>query len=173
MSSAVAGYKLTLGADAPPACYEDIDHADLFFVAGSNAAWAHPVLFRRIEEARARNRQTRLVVVDPRRTDTAAAADLHLRILPGTDIALLNAMLHVLLADGLVDRTYIAAHTEGFEVLERTVREYARARQRGSAASTPTRSSPPRGWFGRARGASLYCQGLNQSTHGTHNNAAS
>ena len=54
MSSAVTGYKATLGADAPPACYEDIDHADLVFIAGSNAAWAHPVLFRRIEAAKER-----------------------------------------------------------------------------------------------------------------------
>ena len=173
MSSAVAGYKLTLGADAPPACYEDIDHADLFFVAGSNAAWAHPVLFRRIEEARARNPQALLVVVDPRRTDTAAAADLHLRILPGTDIALLNAMLHVLLANGLVDRAYIAAHTEGFEALERTVREYTpRAAARICGVDADEIIAAAR-MFGRARAAlSLYCQGLNQSTHGTHNNAA-
>jgi assimilatory nitrate reductase catalytic subunit len=173
MSSAVAGYKLTLGADAPPACYEDIDHADLFFVAGSNAAWAHPVLFRRIEEARARNPQARLVVVDPRRTDTAAAADLHLAIRPGTDIALLNAMLHVLLADGLVDRAYVAAHTEGFEALERTVSEYApRAAARICGVDADEIIAAARA-FGRARAAlSLYCQGLNQSTHGTHNNAA-
>ncbi|HEU4622912.1 MAG TPA: molybdopterin-dependent oxidoreductase, partial [Burkholderiaceae bacterium] len=65
MSSAVAGYKLTLGADAPPACYEDIDHADLIFIAGSNTAWAHPVVFRRIEDAKARNPHLRIVVVDP------------------------------------------------------------------------------------------------------------
>jgi assimilatory nitrate reductase catalytic subunit len=173
MSSAVAGYKLTLGADAPPACYADIDHADLFFVAGSNVAWAHPVLFRRIEDARARNPQAKLVVVDPRRTDTAAAADLHLQVRAGTDIALLNAMLHVLLADGLVNRGYIDAHTEGFEALERTVREYpprAAARICGVDADQIVAAART---FGRARAAlSLYCQGLNQSTHGTHNNAA-
>jgi assimilatory nitrate reductase catalytic subunit len=173
MSSAVAGYKLTLGADAPPACYEDIDHADLFLVAGSNAAWAHPVLFRRIEDARARDPQAKLVVVDPRRTDTAAAADLHLAIRPGTDIALLNALLHVLVAEGFVDRAYVAAHTEGFDALERTVREYAprtAARICGLDADQIVAAAR---WFGRARAAlSLYCQGLNQSTHGTHNNAA-
>ncbi len=172
MSSAVAGYKLTLGADAPPACYEDIDHADLFFVAGSNAAWAHPVLFRRIEDARARNPQARLVVVDPRRTDTAAAADLHLRVLPGSDIALLNGMLHVLLADGLVDRAYIAAHTEGFAALERTVRDYPPRAAARTCGIDPDEIVAAARLFGRARAAlSLYCQGLNQSTHGTHNNA--
>src|SRR5215207_9641073 len=70
MSSAVAGYKQTLGADAPPACYEDVDHARCLFIAGSNTAFAHPVLFRRLEEAKARNPALRLIVVDPRRTDT-------------------------------------------------------------------------------------------------------
>jgi len=75
MSSAVAGYKMTLGADAPPACYEDIAHAQCLFIAGSNAAWAHPILFRRIEDAKRANPALKMVVVDPRRTDTADMAD--------------------------------------------------------------------------------------------------
>ena len=78
MSSAVAGYKLTLGADAPPACYDDVMHADCLFIAGSNAAYAHPILFRRIEDARAKNPNLKIIVADPRRTDTASSADLHL-----------------------------------------------------------------------------------------------
>ena len=94
MSSAVTGYKATLGADAPPACYEDIDHADLVFIAGSNTAWAHPVLFRRIEAAKERNPALKIVVVDPRRTATADFADLHLAIEPGTDVALFHGLLH-------------------------------------------------------------------------------
>ena len=87
MSSAVSGYKATLGADAPPCSYEDIDHADCLLIAGANPAWAHPVLFRRIEAARAARPDMKIIVVDPRRTDTAEAADLHLAIQPGTDIA--------------------------------------------------------------------------------------
>ncbi|MCP6559367.1 molybdopterin-dependent oxidoreductase, partial [Klebsiella pneumoniae] len=71
MSSAVAGYKLTLGADAPPASYEDVNHADCLFITGSNAAWAHPILFRRIEEAKKSRPEMKIVVVDPRRTETA------------------------------------------------------------------------------------------------------
>ena len=124
MSSAVMGYMLTLGADAPPACYEDIDHARCIFIAGSNTAYAHPILFRRIEDARARNPQLTLGVVDPRRTDTAASADLHLPILPGTDVALFNGMLHILLWEGLCDLDYIRAHTEGFDALKSAVAEY-------------------------------------------------
>ena len=75
MSSAVAGYKQTLGADAPPACYADIDDTDCLLIAGSNTAYAHPIVFRRIEDARANNPDLKVIVVDPRRTDTAAMAD--------------------------------------------------------------------------------------------------
>ena len=124
MSSAVAGYKQTLGADAPPACYDDIDHADCLFIAGTNTAWAHPILFRRIEDAQARaTRRMKIIVVDPRRTDTAEIADLHLPIQPGTDVALFNGMLHVMLWEGWIDAAYIAAHTSGFDALKATVRD--------------------------------------------------
>ena len=76
MSSAVAGYKASLGADAPPACYDDLGLAQTVFISGSNMAWAHPVLFRRLEDARAANPAQKWIVVDPRRTETAAVADL-------------------------------------------------------------------------------------------------
>jgi len=84
MSSAVAGYKQTLGADAPPACYEDINHAQCLFITGSNTAFAHPILFRRIEDAKAANPALKIILVDPRRTDTAEIADLFFPIQPGT-----------------------------------------------------------------------------------------
>jgi assimilatory nitrate reductase catalytic subunit len=176
MSSAVSGYKATLGADAPPCSYEDIAHADCLLIAGANMAWAHPVLFRQIEDARAARPELKIIVVDPRRTDTAEAADLHLAILPGTDIALYNAMLHVLLWEDLVDADYIRARTEGFDALKAIVRDYTPAMaadicglgERG-AEDIVTAAR----WFGRAPAAlSLYCQGLNQSAHGTDNNAA-
>ena len=173
MSSAVAGYNLTLGADAPPACYEDIAHADCLFIAGANMAYAHPVLFRRIEDAKSANPDLRIIVVDPRRTDTAAAADLFLPILPGTDIALYNAMLHVMLWEGLCDMDYIRDHTEGFDALKHAVREYtlqAAAAICGVPAADIVQAAK---WFGAAKAAlSFYCQGLNQSSHGTNNNAA-
>lgn len=173
MSSAVAGYKQTLGADAPPACYEDIDHADLIFIAGSNTAYAHPVLYRRIEEARKNKPDLKLVVVDPRRTDTARDADLHLAILPGTDVALFNGMLHLCLWEDLVDLDFIAAHTEGFAELKRTVRDYTPAFVAQTCGIREEDLITAARWFGKAKAAlSLYCQGLNQSTQGTAKNAA-
>src|SRR5690606_8442400 len=100
MSSAVSGYKLTLGADAPPACYDDLELADTVLIAGSNMAYAHPILFRRLEAAKAARPEMKIIVVDPRRTDTSALADLHLAIAPGTDVALFHGPLHLLLAAG-------------------------------------------------------------------------
>ena len=173
MSSAAAGYKATLGADAPPACYEDIDFAQCMLIAGSNPAVAHPVLYRRIEAARAANPSLKIIVVDPRRTDTAADADLHLAIAPGTDIALFNAMLQVLLTDDLVDNDYIGRHTEGFERLLWTVRECTPERAASVCGVAAKDIVTAARWFGESRASlSLWCQGLNQSTHGTHSNAA-
>ncbi len=171
MSSAVAGYKLTLGADAPPACYEDIDHAQCILIAGSNTAIAHPVLFRRIEAAKEKG--VKLVVIDPRRTDTARAADLHLPILPGTDVALFNGMLHVLIWENLVDVDYISNHTENFDALKAIAREYTPGLVSKLCGIAEEELIQAARWFGEsASSLSLYCQGLNQSIHGTEKNAA-
>ncbi len=173
MSSAVTGYKQTLGADAPPCNYEDIGLADCLLIAGANPAVAHPIVFRRIEDAKAANPQLKIIVVDPRRSETAEIADLHLPLKPGSDIALYNGLLHVLLAEKNVDRGYIAAHTEGFEVLEKTVAAYSPAVVARICELAEGDIIQAARWFGTSSAAlSLYCQGLNQSSHGTHNNAA-
>jgi len=173
MSSAVTGYKLALGADGPPTCYEDLELAHTVLFAGSNMAYAHPVLFRRLEEARARNPQIRWIVIDPRCTDTAAMADLHLAIEPGTDVALFNGMLHHLIWEGLVDARFVAAHTEQFDALKQMLREYTprmSAEICGIAHEDLVQAAE---WFGRSPAAlSLYCMGLNQSAHGTDKNLA-
>ena len=172
MSSAVAGYKATLGADAPPACYEDIDHTDCLFIAGSNTAFAHPIIFRRIEDAKAKNPNLKIIVVDPRKTDTAQAADLHLAILPGTDVALFNGMLHVMLWEGLLDMAYIQAHTVGFDALKDTVREYTPKMVADICGVKESDIVQAAKWFGKGPSLSMYCMGLNQSIHGTEKNAA-
>ncbi len=174
MSSAVAGYKATLGADAPPACYDDVNHASTLFITGSNTAFAHPILFRRIEDAKRANPAMRVIVADPRRTETAEFADLYLPIQPGTDVALYHGMLHVMLWEGLTDSAYIAAHTKGFEALRDRVRDYTPkdvAKLCGIDESALLQAAR---WFAEANGRtlSLYCQGLNQSSSGTDKNAA-
>jgi assimilatory nitrate reductase catalytic subunit len=173
MSSAVAGYKQTLGADAPPACYEDIDSAEVIFIAGSNTVYAHPIVYRRIEEARKRNSGLRVIVADPRRTDTAREADLFLQILPGTDVALFNGMLRICLLENLIDSGYVDAHTEGFAELRQTVLQYTPAYVADICGIAETDLLQAARWFGKSKATlSLYCQGLNQSASGTAKNAA-
>jgi assimilatory nitrate reductase catalytic subunit len=173
MSSAVAGYKATLGADAPPACYEDIDHAGCLFIAGSNAAWAHPILFRRIEDAKARRPDLKVIVCDPRRTDTAEIADLVLPLQPGTDVMLFHGLLHVMLWEGWTKPDWIARHTNGFDDLKATVRDCTPDLVAQVCGIRKEDLLTAARWFATSDATlSLYCQGLNQSTSGTAKNAA-
>ncbi len=180
MSSAVAGYKQSLGADAPPTCYDDLALAQTVFITGSNMAWAHPVLFRRLEDARRANPEQKWVVVDPRRTETAAVADLHLQILPGTDVVLHHALLHLMLWEGLTDNAFIAAHTQGFDALRDRVREFSPAHAAQVCGVREADIVQAARWFAgfdaaggqRRPTVSLYCQGLNQSSSGTDKNSS-
>ena len=173
MSSAVAGYKMSLGSDAPPCAYEDIDAADLVFIAGSNTAFAHPVLFRRLEEARARNPALKVVVVDPRATVTARAADLHLALRPGSDVALFNALLHVIVREGLADERYLLAHTENFDGLHALIAHWTPERAARKCDLPVAQIEQAARLFAGAKATlSLYCQGLNQSANGTFKNSA-
>ena len=173
MSSAVAGYKISLGADAPPCAYEDIDAADLILIAGSNTAFAHPIVYRRIDEARARNSALRLIVIDPRATVTARAADLHLALKPGTDVALFNGMLHVLFKEKFIDSSFIKNKTEQFEQLKPIVDQWTPERAAQVCDLPVEQIVGAARLFGRSRAAlSLYCQGLNQSASGTWKNCA-
>ena len=173
MSSAVAGYKQSLGADAPPACYDDLALAQTVFITGSNMAWAHPVLFRRLEDAKRANPAMKWIVADPRRTETAAVADLHLPLLPGTDVVLHHAMLHVLLWEDLIDREYIEKHTTGFADLRDRVREFTPAHAAKVCGLKADDIVQAARWFGQdTPSLSLYCQGLNQSSSGTDKNTS-
>lgn len=173
MSSAVAGYKQTLGADAPPACYDDVNHAQCIFIVGSNTAYAHPILFRRIEDAKAANPALKIIFCDPRRTDTAEIADLYLGIQPGTDVSLFNGMLHIMLWEGWTDAAYIAAHTTGFDALKATVRDYTPDLVAETCGIKKEDLLAAAKMFATSAATlSLYCQGLNQSSSGTAKNAA-
>ena len=173
MSSAVAGYKSTLGADAPPACYEDIAETDCLFITGSNTAYAHPILFRRIEDARAKNPNLKIIVADPRKTDTASAADLHLPLKPGTDVMLFHGMLRVMLQNAWTDQNYIQQHTEGFAALVEKVMACTPQRVQEVCGIDPAQLQQAAEWFATSKATlSLYCQGLNQSSSGTAKNAS-
>ncbi len=166
MASAASGYKLSLGADGPPGSYDDLDHADLFFVIGANMADCHPILFLRMADRLKAG--AKLIVVDPRRTDTAARADLFLQIKPGTDLALLNGLLHLLVENGDIDAEFIAEHTEGWDGMPDFLAGYrpALVAEVTGLAEADIRTAAE--WIGAAgEWMSLWTMGINQSTHGT------
>ncbi len=171
MASAGSGYKLSLGADGPPGSYQDIDRADLFLVIGANMADCHPILYlRMMDRVKA---GARLIVVDPRRTTTAEKAHLHLAIKPGTDLALLNGLLHLLHGAGKTDAAFIAAHTDGWEAMPDLLRDYAPERVEALTGIAAAQLRQAADWIGAApEWMSCWTMGLNQSTHGTWNTNA-
>ncbi|MFI2205456.1 molybdopterin-dependent oxidoreductase [Streptomyces sp. NPDC020192] len=172
MASAGTGYKLSLGADGPPGSYQDLDKADVFFVIGSNMADCHPILFLRMMD-RVKSAGAKLIVVDPRRTATAAKADLFLQIKPGTDLALLNGLLHLLHANGHTDPDFIAAHTEGWEAMPGFLADYPPAAVAEITGIPEDDIREAARLIGEAgEWTSCWTMGLNQSTHGTWNTNA-
>lgn len=174
MASAVAGYKTSLGADGPPCSYSDIDETNCLFLIGTNAADCHPVLYKRIKQRKlAAPNDVTIICVDPRRTETADFADLHLPIRPGSDIALLNAILYVLLDENLIDREFVARHTNGFAELLRTIKNYAPKTVEEICGIPECLIVEAALIFGKARNAlSLWSMGVNQSAVGVHKNNA-
>ncbi|MET7850593.1 molybdopterin-dependent oxidoreductase [Streptomyces avermitilis] len=171
MASAGTGYKLSLGADGPPGSYDDLDKADVFLVIGSNMADCHPILFLRLlERVKA---GAKLIVVDPRRTATAAKADLFLQIKPGTDLALLNGLLHLLYENGHTDAEFIARHTEGWEAMPDFLADYPPAAVSEITGIPEDDIRAAARLIGEAgEWTSCWTMGLNQSTHGTWNTNA-
>ena len=177
MASAVGGYVTTYGKDEPMGCYEDVDAADVFLLVGSNTAEAHPIIFRRIVERKRKDRNVKVVVLDPRRTPTARIADLHLSFVPGTDLAILNAMAHVLFAEGMVDEPFIAANVafgEGAEANKALadyrafLAGYEPAKVAALAGCRAEDIVTAARWFGEKGKASMsmWTMGLNQRTKG-------
>ncbi len=173
MASAAAGYTASLGVDGPPACYEDIELSDCFLLIGTNTAACHPVVFQRIKMRRAKDPNVRVIVVDPRRTQTADLADLYLPIRPGTDVAFLNGLLHVLEKEGFLDSDFIDRSTRGWETLKETIQEYTPERTAHLCGLKAEDIETAARHFGRSRSAlSFWSMGLNQSSHGTAKNNA-
>jgi ferredoxin-nitrate reductase len=171
MSSAVVAYKMSLGEDSVPISYDDLELADTIFVAGANPAWCHPILWRRIEAAREKNPAMKIIVSDPRKTQTCSLANVHLQLNPGTDITLHHAIGRCLIEDAKVDIAFILAHTECFDayrnkVFERTVAE--------AAAICGVREQDIRlaaSYIGNAKGfITMWTMGLNQSAIGVNKN---
>lgn len=173
MSSAVVGYKKTVGEDSVPISYEDIELADTFLIAGANPAWCHPILFRRLEKRKEENPEVKIIVVDPRKTQTCASADLHLQILPGTDVVLFNAIARWLIDKRKIDTSFIKKHTVNFEAVKESAFSLS-IRQASNICGIPARDIRKAAeYIGDASGfISMWTMGLNQSVIGVSKNVA-
>ncbi len=171
MSSAVAAYKMALGEDSVPLCYDDIELADCFYVTGANPAWCHPILWRRVEAHKTANPNIKIIVVDPRVTDTCSIADLHLQLNPGTDITLNHAIGRVLIENGDIDLDFVSNHSEGFEqysalVFQKSLKESVRI---CGVSEDNIRLAAK--YIAEAKGfISMWTMGLNQSSVGVNKN---
>ncbi|MDH5190464.1 MAG: nitrate reductase [Gammaproteobacteria bacterium] len=169
MAAAVVGYLTTFGSDGPPGCYDDVENTDCFFLVGMNPAEMHPQLWRRIANARKTARAPKLIVVDPRRTQTARSADLHLRLNPGTNVALMNGILQQIIANNWTDTNYINAHTRNYDAVAATVARYTPAYTESITGVPAADIQTAAEWIGTSQETlSLFIQGVYQSMGGTN-----
>ncbi|MCB1850886.1 MAG: molybdopterin-dependent oxidoreductase [Gammaproteobacteria bacterium] len=170
MSSSVAGHKRAFGSDTVPGCYEDFEQADLIVLTGSNIAWCHPVLYRRIARAKEARPEMRVVVIDPRETATCDLADLHLPLKAGSDSVLFSGLLGWLHDNDCIDDHFVRNHTEGAEAALQAAHWYAPSI---TAVAEHCGLDPHKvrmfyRWFAAAaRTVTLYSQGINQTSSGT------
>ena len=167
-ASSVAALLEGIGSGAVTTTYGDVAHAEAVLVAGSNATSNHPVAASFFKQARKRG--TTLIVVDPRRADLADHADYFCRIKPGTDVAFYNAIMHVIIEEGLVDRAYVERFTENYEALAKTVASYPPAQAAKICGVEAERIREVAIAFGRAKNAIIFWgMGISQHVYGTNN----
>lgn len=173
MSSAVVGYKQALGEDSVPVAYADIELADLFMVAGANPAWCHPILWRRVEARKEAYPDAKIIVVDPRRTQTCDLADLHLQIIPGTDVVLYNAIARRLIEKKKIDKAFIESHTDNYGLVKEAVLKKTIKKAAAECGVSVEDIHKAADWIGNAKGfMTLWAMGLNQSSIGVNKNNA-
>lgn len=173
MSSAVAAFTRMFGEDVVPMAYDDIELADCFLIAGANPAWCHPIIFRRIEEHKRNNPQVKIIVVDPRKTQSSNIADLHLQITPGTDVYLYAAIARVLIETGKTDQEFISRSTDGYDLYRESVL-LTTLTEASAICGVPEESIRlAAACIAESKGfLTLWAMGLNQSSIGVKKNAA-
>lgn len=156
-----------------PISYDDIELADTFLITGANPAWCHPILFRRIEKRKEENPKVKVIVIDPRKTDSAKFADLHLQLTPGTDVVLYNAIGRCLYKSGLIDEDFIKNHTQGFDGYKEVIFGTT-LKQASKICGVPAKEIQKAAEIiGLSKGfISMWAMGLNQSVIGTDKNTS-
>ncbi|MBD2571004.1 molybdopterin oxidoreductase family protein [Anabaena lutea] len=168
MSSAVSGYIQSFGADGPPCCYDDLELTDCAFLIGTNTAECHPIVFNKLAKYHKKNRHVKMIVVDPRRTPTAEAADLHLAIRPGTDIDLLNGIAHLLMKWNYIDTLFMDECTSNFPAYAEVIRHYSPEVVASRCGISIEDLETAAKYWGKSKSVlSLWSMGVNQSSEGT------
>ncbi|WP_371988156.1 molybdopterin oxidoreductase family protein [Vibrio chagasii] len=174
MASSVVGHKRAFGTDTVPVCYEDLEQAEVVVITGSNLAWCHPVLFQRLRAAKQANPDMKVIVIDPRYTDTCEIADIHLALESGSDVALFNGLLAYLDDNDQLDSDYIENHTQGFTEAIRTATDYRYTESGWGNKSVPELTGLSEQqleqfyqlFASKEKVLTIYSQGVNQSTQG-------
>jgi formate dehydrogenase alpha subunit len=167
-SSTVAGLRLSFGSGAMTNTVDDLLNAQAILVTGSNTTENHPIIGLRIREAVARG--AKLILFDPRQIQLSQIATLWARQKPGTDVAWINGLLHVIVRDGLVNREFVASRTEGFEAVEKLVAAYTPERV-ASITGVPAETivEAARLYATAERASIVYSMGITQHTTGVDN----
>ncbi|MFT5592387.1 MAG: assimilatory nitrate reductase catalytic subunit [Oceanicoccus sp.] len=170
MSSSVVGHKRAFGTDTVPGCYDDFEQAELITLVGSNTAWCHPVLFQRIKKYKEANPNVKVVVIDPRRTQTCDIADLHLPLNLGTDVWLFNGLLNSINQQNKINSDYVQQHCDGLDDAVTTAQNTA-GNIKELASTLGVNEDDLKqfyNWFCETeKSVTLYSQGVNQSSSGT------
>ncbi len=171
MSSAVSAYKAAFGEDIVPLSYDDIELTQAIFVTGANPAWCHPILWRRVEAAKLLNPELKIILADPRKTASSAIADIHLQLLPGTDIILNHALGRLLIEHGQTDPDFVKDHTTGFEAYRELVFSRTTSESAALCGLKPEELEKAARTIGNAASyISMWTMGLNQSSSGVNKN---
>ena len=165
MATAVTAYKESFGFDAPPYTYDDFEQSDVMVFVGANPCIAHPIMWERV----LRNQNDpEIIVIDPRRTETAMAAGQHLQLTPKSDLALLYAITHEVIQRGYVDEAFVSNSTNGFDQLAQHVQQFTAESVAASAGVTVDQIQSVADAIGRGKAVSLWwTMGVNQSYEGT------
>ena len=167
-SSTVVGLMSSFGSGAMTNSIPEIENADCILIIGTNTIEQHPLIGSRILQAK--DNETKLIVVDPRRTPLANFADVYLQIRPGSDVCFLNGFMNVLTTEGLIDKEFVSQRTEGYEEFKQKIEEYSPDKVQKISGISPDDLQRAARLYGKAEKASIvYCMGITQHTTGTDN----
>jgi formate dehydrogenase major subunit len=165
----VAGLAAAFGSGAMTNSIDELEYTDLILATGTNTTENHPIIGMKVKRA-VRQQGTKLIVIDPREIDLVKYADIWLRPKPGTDVAVFNGLMNVIIAEGLYAKEYVAERTEGFDALKAAVEKYTpKYVEKISGVPAEDLKTAARMYAQAKRASIIYAMGLTQHISGTDN----